>query len=56
MVNKPYLSIDEDGNIRKGKTDEDGFMQLTKMPSPQKVTTWVMMNEIEQAKEEDIED
>ncbi|RKG35670.1 hypothetical protein D7V21_02010 [Acinetobacter guerrae] len=56
MVNKPYLSIDEDGNIRKGKTDENGFMQLTKMPSPQKVTTWVMMNEIEQAKEEDIED
>lgn len=53
MVDKPYILFDEDGNIQKGKTDQNGFMKLKTAPSSQQVTTRVMMNEIEQADEED---
>ncbi|MGN5765789.1 DUF2345 domain-containing protein, partial [Acinetobacter calcoaceticus] len=53
MTDKPYLLFDEDGNIQKGKTDENGFMKLKTASSAQKIATRVMMNEIEQAGEED---
>ena len=53
MANKPYLVFDEDGNIQKGKTDQNGFMKLKTSSSEQKVTTRVMMNEIEVADEEE---
>jgi len=56
MVDKPYILFDEDGNIQKGKTDQNGFMKLKTAPSSQQVTTRVMMNEIEQADEEDAGD
>lgn len=53
MVDKPYLLFDEDGNIQKGKTDQNGFMRLKTTSSEQQVTTRVMMNEIEVADEEE---
>jgi len=53
MVDKPYLLFDEDGNIQKGKTDQNGFMRLKTTSSEQQVTTRVMMNEIEIADEEE---
>jgi len=56
MIDKPYILFDGDGNIQKGKTDQNGFMKLKTAPSSQQVTTRVMMNEIEQADEEDAGD
>ena len=53
MADKLYLLFDEDGNIQKGKTDQNGFMNLEARPSEQKVTTRVMVNEIEMADEEE---
>ncbi|MDM1291079.1 hypothetical protein [Acinetobacter indicus] len=53
MVNKPYLIFDEDGNVQKGKTDQNGFMKLNTSSSEQQVTTRVMMNEVEVADEEE---
>lgn len=53
MADKLYLLFDEDGNIQKGKTDQNGFMNLKTSPSEQKVTTRVMVNEIEMADEEE---
>ena len=45
--------FDEEGNVQKGTTDQKGFMKLKTSPSAQQITTLVMMNEIEQAGEED---
>nr|WP_174505657.1 hypothetical protein [Acinetobacter sp. Marseille-Q1620] len=56
MADKPYLLFDEDGNVQKGTTDKNGFMNLKTTPSSQNVTTRIMMNEIEQAEEEDAGD
>ncbi|WP_141654922.1 DUF2345 domain-containing protein, partial [Acinetobacter venetianus] len=53
MADKPYILFDEEGNVQKGKTDQKGFMKLKTSPSAQKIMTLVMMNEIEQAGEED---
>ncbi|MEG2265802.1 MAG: type VI secretion system Vgr family protein [Acinetobacter sp.] len=53
MIDKPYILFDEDGNIQKGKTDQNGFMKLKTASFAQKVATRVVMNEIEQAGEED---
>ncbi|MEQ1109206.1 type VI secretion system Vgr family protein [Acinetobacter seifertii] len=53
MSGKPYIFLDEEGNIHRGTTDKDGFMQLKTTSASQKVTTRIMMNEIEQAEEEE---
>ncbi|OEC92595.1 type VI secretion system protein [Acinetobacter sp. YK3] len=52
LVNKPYLLIDESGNIQKGITDRNGFMNLKTTASAQSLTTRVMVNEIEEAEED----
>ena len=52
MADKSYILFDEDGNIQKGKTDRNGLMKLKTAPLSQQVTTRIMMNEIEQADEE----
>ena len=54
MAHKPYILIDEDGNIQRGSTDQNGLMKLLTAPSAQKITTRVMINEIEQAGEKEI--
>lgn len=53
MVDKSYILMDENGNIQKGKTDKNGLMRIKTTPSSQNITTRVIMNEIEQAEEED---
>ena len=53
MANKPYLIFDEDGNIQKGKTDQNGFMKLNTSSSEKQVTTRVIMNAVEVADEEE---
>jgi type VI secretion system secreted protein VgrG len=51
LVNKPYLIIDENGNIQKGITDSKGFMTLKKTSSAQIIAARVMVNEIEEAED-----
>ncbi|MBJ8498875.1 type VI secretion system Vgr family protein [Acinetobacter oleivorans] len=53
MSGKPYIFLDEEGNIHRGTTDKDGFMKLKTTSTSQSVTTRIMMNEIEQAEEEE---
>ncbi|MFP5082297.1 type VI secretion system Vgr family protein [Acinetobacter pittii] len=53
MSGKPYIFLDEEGNIHRGTTDKDGFMKLKTTSTSQNITTRVMMNEIEQADEEE---
>jgi len=53
MSGKPYIFLDDEGNIHKGTTDKDGFMKLKTTSASQNVTTRIMMNEIEQADEEE---
>ncbi|MND63872.1 Phage-related baseplate assembly protein [compost metagenome] len=50
---KPYILLDDEGNIHRGTTDKDGFMKLKTTSASQNVTTRIMMNEIEQAEEEE---
>lgn len=52
VSNKPYILIDEDGNIQRGVTSDKGYMELKTTPSSQTVVTRVMMNEVEEANEE----
>ncbi|MEE9901333.1 MAG: type VI secretion system Vgr family protein [Acinetobacter haemolyticus] len=56
LVDKPYLIFDESGNIQKGVTDKNGFMKLKTTSSAQKVATRVMVNEIEEAEEDGVEE
>ena len=51
LMKRPYLLIDESGNIQKGVTDRNGFMNLKTTASAQSLTTRVMVNEIEEAEE-----
>ncbi|WP_407543928.1 DUF2345 domain-containing protein, partial [Acinetobacter baumannii] len=53
MSEKPYILLDDEGNIHRGTTDKDGFMKLKTTSASQRITTRVMMNEIEQADEEE---
>ncbi|MDF2535320.1 MAG: type secretion system protein [Bacillales bacterium] len=53
MSGKPYIFLDDEGNIHRGTTDKDGFMKLKTTSASQSVTTRIMMNEIEQAEEEE---
>ncbi|MDC4318334.1 type VI secretion system tip protein VgrG, partial [Acinetobacter baumannii] len=53
MSEKPYILLDDEGNIHRGTTDKDGFMKLKTTSTSQNITTRVMMNEIEQADEEE---
>ncbi|WP_347019116.1 type VI secretion system Vgr family protein [Acinetobacter calcoaceticus] len=53
MSGKPYIFLDDEGNIHRGTTDKDGFMKLKTTSASQNVTTRIMMNEIEQAEEEE---
>ncbi|MFW6572576.1 DUF2345 domain-containing protein [Acinetobacter baumannii] len=53
MSEKPYILLDDEGNIHRGTTDKDGFMKLKTTSASQSITTRVMMNEIEQADEEE---
>ena len=53
MSGKPYLLLDDEGNIHKGTTDKNGFMKLKTTSASQKVTARIMMNEVEQADEEE---
>ncbi len=52
VSNKPYILMDEDGNVQRGLTSDEGFIKLKTTPSAQTVVTRVMMNEIEEANEE----
>lgn len=52
LMKRPYLLIDESGNIQKGVTDRNGFMNLKTTASAQSLTTRVMVNEIEEAEED----
>ena len=52
VSNMPYILMDEDGNVQRGVTSEEGFIKLKTTPSSQTVVTRVMMNEIEEANEE----
>ncbi|CAP02942.1 hypothetical protein ABSDF_p10007 (plasmid) [Acinetobacter baumannii SDF] len=52
VSNKPYILMDEDGNVQRGLTTDEGFIKLKTTPSAQTVVTRVMMNEIEEANEE----
>ncbi|MCH7307098.1 type VI secretion system tip protein VgrG [Acinetobacter sp. NIPH 1852] len=56
LMDKPYLIFDESGNIQKGVTDKNGFMKLKTTSSAQKVATRVMVNEIEEAEEDGVEE
>ncbi|QNX87502.1 type VI secretion system Vgr family protein [Acinetobacter seifertii] len=53
MSGKPYILMDEEGNIHKGTTDKDGFMKLKTTSASKNVTARIMMNEVEQAEEEE---
>ncbi|MNM39941.1 Phage-related baseplate assembly protein [compost metagenome] len=53
MSEKPYILLDDEGNVHRGITDKDGFMKLKTTSASQNITTRVMMNEIEQAEEEE---
>lgn len=52
VSNKPYILMDEEGNVQRGVTTDKGFIKLKTTPSSQTVITRVMMNEIEEANEE----
>ncbi|MFW1852848.1 type VI secretion system Vgr family protein [Acinetobacter guillouiae] len=52
VSNKPYILMDEEGNVQRGVTSEEGFIKLKTTPSSQTVVTRVMMNDIEEASEE----
>ncbi|RYL13363.1 hypothetical protein [Acinetobacter baumannii] len=49
LANKSYILFDEDGNIQKGKTDQNGLMKLKTTPSEQNIFTRVFNSEIEEA-------
>nr|WP_043971951.1 hypothetical protein [Acinetobacter colistiniresistens] len=51
LANKPYLLIDQAGNLQKGITSAEGLMKLTTTSSAQNLITHVMVNEIEEAQE-----
>ena len=53
VSNKPYILMDEEGNVQRGVTSEEGFIKLKTTPSSQTVVTRVMMNDIEEASEEE---
>ena len=55
LINRPFILIDEEGNVQKGKTDNKGFMNLKTTPSSQMVAARVMPSEIEEATEEEVE-
>ncbi|RKG31008.1 DUF2345 domain-containing protein [Acinetobacter rongchengensis] len=55
LINRPFILIDEQGNVQKGKTDNKGFMNLKTTPSSQMVAARVMPSEIEEATEEEVE-
>ena len=49
LSNKPYLLIDDDGNIEKGVTNKEGFMKLKTTSSQKNFVTRVFSSEIEEA-------
>ena len=56
IANKPYILMDDEGNIQQGVTNKDGLMKLKTSPSAKTLMTRVMMNEIEEAEEEETDE
>ena len=56
VSNKPYILMDEDGNIQRGLTSDDGFIKLKTTPSAQTIVTRIMMNDVEEANEEETDE
>ena len=48
--------MDDEGNIQQGVTNKDGLMKLKTSPSAKTLMTRVMMNEIEEAEEEETDE
>jgi uncharacterized protein (DUF2345 family) len=51
LANKPYFIIDEDGNLQKGTTNNQGFMSLKTTAESKNIVSRVMANEIEEAQD-----
>lgn len=51
LGNKPYLLIDEDGNVQKGVTNKDGLMKLKTTSTQKTIVTRVLNTEIEEAED-----
>jgi len=51
LANKPYLLIDDDGNIEKGVTNKDGFMKLKTTSSQKNIVTRVLNSEVDEAED-----
>ena len=51
LANKPYFIIDEDGNLQKGITNNQGFMSLKTTAESKNIVSRVVVNEIEEAQD-----
>lgn len=51
MTNTPYFIFDEDGNMKKGTTNDNGLMSLKTTEESKNIATRIMLNEIEEAQD-----
>ena len=51
LTKTPYFMIDEDGNLQKGITNDQGFMSLKTTAESKNIVTRIMVNEIEEAQD-----
>jgi len=51
LSNRPYLLIDDEGNIEKGVTNKEGFMKLKTTSSQKNIVTRVLNSEVEEAED-----